>query len=380
MISIETFQKLAEGDKAALAELKRMVANKSVSQPEIEGAWKALIEAIMENKGDHGGLVDTGIRLCDTSQNPESRDMYEKLFMLAAYPVTPSAYIAIIGIGAAVVKIGKNEIESKAFDKPWFVETAKRCLIRAIHETESAIHSGRTCGMTSEALEQNVIFMIEALRLIDSPEVKGELVSIIRNGFGDQVKCVAGESIGPIRVKDELEGAKADREFLLETVYPDTTAPQCMYIECVFSAVETVYSPKAAEADMLIAVRQLASYGATPGPMGEILDAHSIRLITRNVENALLHALTHGSAKAREDAAAGLQKMGSDRIEEILERIVVRLGEGSATGALASEALSCIRGGKVELLDVTFPPPRYSKPPPPVQKPKSSPTTNINQA
>lgn len=380
MIPDETLGRLAQGDGSAVAELEAALQSKPPTQKEISSAWKAVMESYLSGKGNNSALVDLGIRLCDITQNPEAREMYEKLFMLTAFPVNPNSYIAIIGVGAAVVKINKGEVQTSALDGQWYLEAARKALIRAVHATEDAIKSGRTFGMANEALEQNVIFVMEALRHLEGPEVKGELSFILRNGFGDKVKSVAGESIGPLRIREELRGAKADRRFLLEAAYPDPTMPQGMFIECIFSAVETVYSPKAGGTDMAIAVRQLASFGANPGPMGELLDAQSMNTITRNVENALLHALTNGDERVRVDAAGGLQKIGSDRIEDILERIVARVGEGSETGALASEALSTIRGGKVEIFDVAFPPPRSARPAPPVAKARVSPTTNINQA
>ncbi|MFH0885403.1 MAG: HEAT repeat domain-containing protein [Candidatus Micrarchaeota archaeon] len=368
MIAQETYDKLAKGDSAPLDEVSAAISSRNLTQPEINATWKALFEAVSSKNGNTARLVDLGISLCNISQNPEARDMHEKLFMLAAFPLNPRAHVAIIGVGASVVRINAGEVETKAVDRQWYLGMAKRCLINAIHANEGAIKKAGEKGDPIQDMEQNVIFIIEALRQIEGNDVKAELVAIVRNGFGKKVKDVAGGSIGPIRIRDEADGATADKDFLIETVYPDPTTPQRMYIECIFSAVETVYSGKASENETAIALKQLTTFGAQPGEIGSLFDAHSLRVITRNVENALLHALSSPNPAHREVAAAGLEKIGSDRIEEILERIVARSGESSEVSALASEALSVIRGNKLEIFEVRLPPPFRKPAPPPLQK------------
>jgi hypothetical protein len=391
MIPEEVFQKAAEGDQTAIMLLDAAVTARTISQPETAKAMKAITEAVIGGKGDTNKLFGIGSNICETYKNLEARDMYEKLFMLAAYPVNPIAYVSIIGVGAAAVRINKGEVGTFEVDKEWYLKTARICLVRAIRPTETRVKLGRgmseaECkkkwGMSVGDMEQNLVFVIEALRNLDGPEIKGGLVSIIQNGFGNTVKCAAGQSIGPIRIREELSMAKTDREFLLASAYPDPTGPQSMYVECIFSAVETAYSPMAGGVEMAIAIKQLSSFGARGEVLRELFDADSLTLITRNVENALLHALMHPDAKIREGAASGLQSIGSDRVEDILDRIVARVGQSSETGALASEALATIRGGKVEVLDDTFRPPRKASmpPPPPTLRPKSAPTSNINQA
>lgn len=390
MIPEEIFQKAAEGDQTAIMLLDAAVSSRTISQPETGRAMKAITEAILGGKGDTGKLFGIGTNICETYKNLEARDMYEKLFMLAAYPVNPIAYVSIIGVGAAAVRINNGEVGTCEVDKEWYLKTARICLIRAIRPTETRVKMGqgmteaeckKKLGMTVGDMEQNLVFVIEALRNLDGPEIRDGLVSIIQNGFGKTVKCAAGQSIGPIRIREELSMAKTDREFLLASTYPDPTGPQSMYVECIFGAVETAYSPIADGVEMAIAIKQLSSFGARGEVVRELFDADSLTLITRNVENALLHALMHPDAKIREGAARGLQSIGSDRVEGILERIVARIGDGNETGALASEALSIIRGNKAEVFEVEFKPPRITKPPtPPTLRPKAAPTSNINQA
>jgi hypothetical protein len=368
MIPQETFDRLAQGDGASIGIIDAAVSSRNLGQSEINSAWKALIESLASKNGNSSRMVSLGIKLNEVSQNPEAREMHEKLFMLAAFPAHSLAHLAIIGVGAIVVRIRSGEAGAKSVDKPWYAEMAKKCLINAIHANEDALKRAKEKGGDVQEMEQNVIFIIEALRNIEGNDIKAELVAIVRNGFGQQVKDVAGASLRPIRIRNEAEDATADKEFLLESVYPDPTTPQRMYIECIFSAVETVYSAKADETHTAIALKQMATFGAQPGEIGSLFDAHSLKLITRNVENALLHALSSPNPSHRETAAAGLEKIGSDRIEEILERIVGRTGESSEIGALASDALSVIRGKKLEIYDVNLPPPRRTPPPPPLQK------------
>jgi hypothetical protein len=120
--------------------------------------------------------------------------------------------------------------------------------------------------------------------------------------------------------------------------------------------------------DTEIAVQQLSSFGTRPGQIASLFEPHGLKLIARNVENALLHALTSNDPRLRESAAAGLEKIGSDRIEDILERIISRSGKDSNVGFLASEALGAIRGSKLELVDLKAPPPPRKAGPPPLPK------------
>jgi hypothetical protein len=193
------------------------------------------------------------------------------------------------------------------------------------------------------------------------------LAKVARTSGISALKEAAGESIAFIRTNKDLEGARQDREFLLETGYPDPTCPQRMFIECVFSAVEALLgaggrNPKD-EIAMEVAVRQLTAFGANPGEIDGLFegknDKHNLGTMMKNVENALFYALTNGPTRQiKEEAARGLEKIGSDYVEEVLDRIVGRCGECHETGAIASEALANIRGKKVEIFDMTLPAPR----------------------
>lgn len=197
-----------------------------------------------------------------------------------------------------------------------------------------------------------------SIMAIEDAEISNLLGELAKEGING-IRSAASEILIMKRQGSERAGAVSDREFLLETEYPDPTSPQRLYIDCVFDAVERVLGSKASNRNELeIAVRQLAAYGTSPGQIEAIFesksDKHNLKIILRNVENALLHAVASPDPDIRSQAACGLEKIGSDRIEQILERIVERHGEEGEVGAIADETLAKIRGDKIEILDVSF--------------------------
>lgn len=367
MISEETFNGLAACDPHATGMVQSAVERRNLSQSDITRIWKTITDSVLEGNLGSRQLVQLGITLGEVSQNPEARDHYEKLFMLAAFPINPLTHVGIIGVGAAIVKIKRGEIESRALDREWYLGAAKRALIRTARALEAAIGAAASKGEDAAALEQDLVFTVEALRHVEGPEVKERLVSIVKNGFGESVVKAAGESIRPIRLKDEREGALEDLGFLLETVHPDPTTPQRMYIECIFGAVIKAYAPDTPPGEAAVAARQLATFAVMPEGMSQLFDAHTLRLIGRNVENALLHTLECGAPQPRSEAATALVRIGSDRVEGILESMERRL-RGTPACGLVSDTLSEIRGAKLELIEISLAPPR---PMPPLAKPRA---------
>jgi hypothetical protein len=374
MICNEKLELIAQGDAAALEELHIAIKGKTITKAEAGQAWKAVIEAAAGGKGSPGKLMDVAHDMSDTSKCPEARELYEKLFMLAIAPVNRSAYAPIISVGAGIVRVNSGSVKDETLDAGWYLETAKKCLIRCLGATGEAIRTGRTggraignLGLTVEGLEQNIIFAIEALVHTEGWDARGAVAAVLKGGHGDAVNAAAGKCMGPLRVREEIEWAHADREFLLETIYPDQTSLQHTYADCIFRAVEAVYSPGSGAQEAAEAIRQLSSFEANREAVDGLYDPHSIRLITRNVENALVHALTNSDARVREGAAEALKRLGTERIESILDCVAARLGENSEAGALASEALSCIRGAKVQILfeaelaPMAKPPPRSAQ-------------------
>jgi len=203
----------------------------------------------------------------------------------------------------------------------------------------------------------------------DKPQLRQEISLISKSVEDRHLAKMAGKVMAFVRNRDEIDSAESDRDFLLEHVLvPEMKYPtERLYVEMVFDAVIKVldsYNPSVSERKT--ATTLLCASGANPGALSENLDSHTMKVIARNVENALLHALNY--ADCRERAAEGLEKIGSDRIENVLERIVEREGELGPTGIVASETLARISGRKIEkdiiLIDETVRAPR----PPPIPK------------
>ncbi|HSB47537.1 MAG TPA: hypothetical protein VLD37_05975 [Candidatus Bilamarchaeum sp.] len=193
-------------------------------------------------------------------------------------------------------------------------------------------------------------------------EIRNEISLIAKSD--EATAGAAGAVMSYARNRDELDSAVQDRKFLCEEVIQDPTSPQMAYVECVFDSVEKALGPSPrTETERMgyqVALKQLTTFGVDPGAMKELLDSHTLKVIRRNVENALLHALMSGNFTSL--ACQGLERIGSDRVEEILDRIVSREGEGTPVGAAASETLASIRGKKLEEV-LEFVPPKPPRPP-----------------
>jgi hypothetical protein len=282
----------------------------------------------------------------------------------AVASVSRNAFRQVISTGAALMKVAQGETSDGRF-----AEVAEGCLVNALRfanaevtvyaaEALSAVgHDARDQlsdriwegTMRKDAIEAYItLFKQDKVALYTlvvmaekSYDVRKELSGIARD-TDNAISRLAGQVMAQIRIRDELDSVVQDREFLCDLL-PDSTSPQRAYIECVFDSVERILGGAPTDLEYQIALKQLSTFGADPGAMKELLDDHTLKLIKKNVENALLHALATSGFKAI--AAAGLEKIGSDRIEHILERIEARGGEGAHT---ASETLERIRGRKVE--------------------------------
>ncbi|MFN7991854.1 MAG: hypothetical protein U0R44_06905 [Candidatus Micrarchaeia archaeon] len=186
----------------------------------------------------------------------------------------------------------------------------------------------------------------------ENAQIRSELADIAKNGK-PEIAAAAGSLMAGVRIDDEKETAVADFEFLLETEYIDPTSPQRMYVEFIFDAVKTVYGPlpltKRQSDDLEIAVKQLSAHGANPGQIEAIFESKSdqfnLRKVMKSVENALLHAFANNGGSVRELAASGLERIGSERVQTVLERIVAR--NKNELGSKADDLLADIRGREV---------------------------------
>lgn len=246
------------------------------------------------------------------------------------------AFKHAISIGAALAS-GMLDGEER--------QVAKKCLLNA--------------AMNGDEYSRK--FAVEALaHITDDGMLKKQLIELERTG-SERVTNAASYSLKTIREKDEVETMKADLECLTGIEYTDVTGPQRWYIEIVFDAVERVLTQidnRKKRQEVLVALKQLSSYGATAGPMEELIDKHSLGMIKKNVENALVHALVHGDRQMVEEAKDGIRKSSSERVIGILDKVADRQREES--GALNSKG-SMIRDLVAQMQKKKF---GHSLPPP----------------
>lgn len=341
-------QRVAEGDPASIGMAEGLLKANRLIGAEIHSLWLATLTGILRNPSS--GLIKMGVALSDTKQEPESREMYESLFLMCASTKRDKAYVGTIQTGAAVARLTSGK-EPEGMDKDAYLKLAKQGFMKMIEENEG---DART-------------YAAEALRHIKDYDVKMVLTNIARTSDISALKTAAQESMGHIRSTDELEQAMADKEFLLEVEYPDTTCPQVVYVDTLYSAIENALLMKKGKTEdqkLQISMMQLLSFTEKRPEIDYLFssenDKDNLKRIERSVENALLNVLTNGSPQIKGRAAEGLVNIGSDRVENILDAITAREGEASDTGKVSSEALSRIRGNKTEIFflpDITPPPP-----------------------
>ncbi len=310
-------------------------------------------------------------------------------------------YSPVIQVGLALAKIARGEAEAN----PDFERIANRCLLNAVRYGDS-----QTSGYAMEAIaiagDENARLglMNHLLDVIEfgEGEAKQESIHALLEHFGEDefVKAAlhemglanydiksgiasiakagngmserAGRIMADIRNDDERDLARSDREFLLESEYPHDYMAQKMYVELMFKAVDTVMGPEPAtkegEVAYQAALLQLSTQGADPGQLGNLFstrnDKHNLKIIMRNVENALLYALNNGRTnEALEQAAEGLEKIGSERVADILERIAERHGSDSQKGAIAARTAERVRDSWIVEIVELEPPAALKRPP-----------------
>lgn len=255
------------------------------------------------------------------------------------------SYKHAISIGAALATGMLNEQET---------EVAKKCLLNA--------------AMNGDEYSRK--YAVEALaHIINDGALKRQLVELERTG-SERVTDAASYSLRTIREKDEVDTLKADLECLTGIEYTDVTSPQRWYIDIVFDAVERVLTQIGSQKkrqEVLVALKQLSSYGITAEKMDELIDPHSLGMIRKNVENALVHALVHGDKQMVEEAKIGIRKSSSERVMKILDKVADR--QRNDDGSLNAKG-SMIRALVAEMQRKKFGhslppplPPRASRPP-----------------
>ncbi len=341
------------------------------------------------------GKMAEGVQIDEPDAEIAKSWTYDKLMMLAICGPQkdkeglPAPYAKLIqniedNSYSAAIQIGKvlavAKREGTELD-PAFASLANRCLANAAKfaDGETAFYAIEAIGIAGNEESR----MSAVNRLIDMIEFNGpreQAMGTLMRYFGDdpfakivvhevalenaEVRSIlssiakgegkaaeaAGRIMGDVRTENEVEWMKADKETIL-CDYPEFS-PQRTYLECMFQAIETVMGRYPSTSKEMIeyevAILQLSAVG-NPGQIESLFtsrgDRSNLAKMAKDVENALLYALSNGmSAEIRERAAAGLEKMGSERVQDILERIANRHGEESEIGALASDTLSKIRG------------------------------------
>ncbi len=347
---------------------------------------------------DAVGRMAQGVPIDESDADTERTWTYDKLMMLAlcgpdkdkegmSAPhaqllgrIESNNYSAAIQIGK-VLAVAKRE--GKPLD-PQFESLANRCLANAAKFAtgETAMYAIEAIGIAGndEARTTAVNKLIDMVELgpgdgkqaamgtllkyfsddafarvviheiaLENAEIRSILASVAK-GSDRKAAAAAGSIMADVRTENEVEWMKANKETILYD-YPEYS-PQRTYLECMFQAIETVMgrhpSTPREMTEYEVALLQLSSSG-NPGQIEALFDSKGDRLnlakMAKDVENALLYALNNGySAEVRERAAVGLERIGSERVQDILERIAQRHGEDTEVGSLASDALARIRG------------------------------------
>jgi hypothetical protein len=388
----ETLEKVREGDIQAIKEA--MAAISDMPRDELKQLWTAVIDGMVSQEETSDGVgkrlmlmsLSFSISPVYTKEKElvgyaralNEGDMKDKLVMIEA--ITDSSYdeasqtavvyedltaLGMVCSGKSLENVGKAKKEA-------LVASSKHAFKHAI-SIGAALATGMLSGeeravakkcLLNAALngdEYSRKYAVEALaHFTDDYSLKKILVSLEESEAG-QITKAASYSLRAIREKDEVETARADLGTLSEIEYPDVTSPQRWYLEIVFDAVETVLTKIKDEnrgQEVLVALKQLAAYGAAPGPMKELIDEHSLGMVKKNVENALVHALVHGDERMAEDAKEGLRKSSSERVITILNKVADR--ERAEDGQLTEKG-SMIRALVAEIQKKKF---GHSLPPP----------------
>ncbi|MBU0532368.1 hypothetical protein KKB44_02640 [Candidatus Micrarchaeota archaeon] len=336
MINQKLLDRLQNGDANAVATVTDLIDRRHLSQSQIIQLWECTIKAALRGVD---AVNPVGFKLAETGE-VEIRDIYEDLFALTIFSHLGSSFRQTISTGANVVKVQNDCIKCRDFDKERYLELAKRCLINVVKNGH----------------ENSQVFAVEGLRNFeDRTGIREELLRIAqRKNDAQLMKAIEG-SLAEIRIKNEIEIAHADRKLILETDYYDDTTPGKLYIDIIFGAVETVFTDMGKNNYAVMgAIVQLSRAGIKSANMDGILDVGTQQIIAKNIENALLHALTHGTEEMREEAKQGLVEIGSDRTMQILDRIAER--ERNEIGKTARTAFARIHSKKY---------PGIAPPPPP---------------
>ena len=344
------------GDERAIANFKDTLLHVSLHQSEITRIWSIIIDGMRHATeiGDvnrRSRLMDFTLWLSGVRQEEATRSRYEDL--AAIYGLTNSTLypVAVTRTAATVAKVAKSDTPGGEV----YLMLAKDALLMVLEHGEFENRKTAAAGLAH----------------IPDPEVRAKLTAMAQHGPSDELKEAAGESIAAMRNAIELNLVISDRDLLLDVEYPDQNDPRRECLEQMLDAARVVLEANGREQgeDYAVAVKQLSVFGSSPDELATYFyGKRERRILARmmeHTENALLRAVLRANDdETREEAARGLESIGSDRVEGILEKMACRIGEDSKVGRLVTGTLETIMMDKCEIVDVQALPPKRPRPAP----------------
>jgi hypothetical protein len=325
-------QRLEQADKQAIAQaiayMKIPENAERISEQEIVWMWMAAIDGL-KTKLDRN-LIDLTAELGNLSADTEAKRMLGMLSTISVFPAHTKGYSFVIQVGAAIARHNEKGYPDSV-DREWYVRTARDALLAVL---EKGYGSSRK-------------YAAEALVHFKDPSVRLMLGKVARDEYRNPVGKAASESCSKLRLAEDIQMARDDREFLLKKYEP--VQAQYLFIDLTYSSIEAVLGARSAtEHEIKGAVHQLSTFAKDSIKLGELFSTHqdqeNLETLQWSVENALFHALNTANAEIKETAGVGLERIGGGRVLDILGKIVKREEKSSETYKAASETLALITG------------------------------------
>ncbi|MEW6749229.1 MAG: hypothetical protein AB1295_05985 [Candidatus Micrarchaeota archaeon] len=329
------------GDAQALTELSDLLSKVTLHQDSIARIWTVLIHGIKHNWDtsqiiERSRQIDFALELGGIPQNAEVLERYGDLALIYGFPHSNEASAATGRTAARVARLSRASQEMDGY-----LMLATDALLMMLKDGEADCKKFAAAGLAH----------------VQDDEIKARLVAMARQAPSDELRKAAGESVGMMRTLREIGMARSDKEMLITAHYPDPNDPRREMLEQMLDAVIAVLKTNGngQDEDYAIAVRELSTFAGMPEDVSVAFygkrDRQMLERMMTHCENALLRALVKAKDEAVwKDAAYGLESMGNERIEAVLERISIREGEPNEIRRRASETLERIRGNGLEIL------------------------------
>ncbi|MBN1169778.1 hypothetical protein JXA56_02035 [Candidatus Micrarchaeota archaeon] len=323
------------------------MAEQKIDVDEVKNGLYNMVEAMLKMGGGEELMMKTellmlGIRQSKKLEPHDTQKFYDLLVLSYIGPQGDAPNLdkkLMDGISTKFIQ-GTTErviLETDRDDR--YAEFAKKCLINAAKHGNDITR--KYAAIALGAFTNDV-------------HIRNSLVDIVEKETGAAAEG-AEAGLRAIKIRTERETADADRAMLVETEYPDPKMVQRQFIDNIFRAVNAIYGGTVTGTAGRINVITLATQG-TSIPVK--LDAHSIRLVKRNVEGALISAFINGDEAVRNEAIEGIKKMGSVRILENLEDITkTERDSAGSLNPLGRKAREIAEGIQRTRYGKTLPPP-----------------------